>query len=56
MTREFAFVNLELEYQGLYHTTWRQTQEILNKNKQTPWSPVRKRTIPTERPPIIGEI
>jgi hypothetical protein len=25
-------------------------------NKQTPWPLVRKRTIPTERPPLVGEI
>jgi hypothetical protein len=24
--------------------------------KQTPWPLVRKRTIPTERPPLVGEI
>jgi hypothetical protein len=27
-----------------------------NKNKQTPWPVVRKRTIPTERPPLVGEV
>jgi hypothetical protein len=26
------------------------------KNKQTPWPLVRKRTIPTERPPLVDEI
>jgi hypothetical protein len=25
-------------------------------NKQTPWLLVRKRTIPTDRPPLFGEI
>jgi hypothetical protein len=25
-------------------------------NKQTPWPLVRKRTIPTERPPLVDEI
>jgi hypothetical protein len=25
-------------------------------DKQTPWPLVRKRTIPTERPPLVGEI
>jgi hypothetical protein len=25
-------------------------------NGQTPWLVVRKRTIPTERPPLVGEI
>jgi hypothetical protein len=25
-------------------------------NKQTPWPSVRKRTIPTERPPLVSEI
>jgi hypothetical protein len=28
---------------------------IINK-KQTPWLLARKRTIPTERPPLVGEI
>jgi hypothetical protein len=28
----------------------------LTYNKQTPWPLVRKRTIPTERPPLVGEI
>jgi hypothetical protein len=27
-----------------------------DKNKQTPWALVRERTIPTERPPLAGEI
>jgi hypothetical protein len=26
------------------------------KKTQTPWTLVRKRTIPTERPPLVGEI
>jgi hypothetical protein len=26
------------------------------KRKQTPWLLVRKRTIPTERPPLVGEV
>jgi hypothetical protein len=25
-------------------------------NKKSPWPLVRKRTIPTERPPLVGEI
>jgi hypothetical protein len=29
---------------------------VLNIKKQTPWPLVRKRTIPTERPPLVGEI
>jgi hypothetical protein len=24
--------------------------------KKTPWSEVRERTIPTERPPLVGEV
>jgi hypothetical protein len=28
----------------------------LNQTKQTPWPLVRKRTISTERPPLVGEI
>jgi hypothetical protein len=27
-----------------------------NKQTKTPWPLVRKRTIPTERPPLVGEI
>jgi hypothetical protein len=27
-----------------------------NKQKQTPWLLVRKRTIPTEQPPLVGEV
>jgi hypothetical protein len=27
-----------------------------NETKQTPWPLFRKRTIPTERPPLVGEI
>jgi hypothetical protein len=27
-----------------------------NNQKQTPWPLVRKRTIPTERPPLVDEI
>jgi hypothetical protein len=26
------------------------------KTKQTPWPSARKRTVPTERPPLVGEI
>jgi hypothetical protein len=29
---------------------------ITSKQKLTPWPLVRKRTIPTERPPLVGEI
>jgi hypothetical protein len=28
---------------------------LLTINKQTPWPLVRNRTIPTERPPLVGE-
>jgi hypothetical protein len=28
---------------------------LSNKKKKTPWPLVRKRTIPTERPPLVGE-
>jgi hypothetical protein len=31
-------------------------QIYLTINKQTPWPLVRKRTIPTERPPLVDEI
>jgi hypothetical protein len=29
---------------------------VIGTVKQTPWPSVRKRTIPTERPPFVGEI
>jgi hypothetical protein len=29
---------------------------IKQANKQIPWPLVRKRTMPTERPPLVGEI
>jgi hypothetical protein len=32
------------------------TLSEVNKNKQTPWSLVRERNIPTERPPLVDEI
>jgi hypothetical protein len=32
------------------------TELIKTKTKQTPWPLVRKRTIRTERPPLIGEV
>jgi hypothetical protein len=35
---------------GLRSTT------LKNENKQTPWPLVRKRTIPTKRPPFVEEI
>jgi hypothetical protein len=42
---------------------WEPTQPLIQwkhknerTNKQTPWPLVRKRTIPTERPPLVGEI
>jgi hypothetical protein len=28
----------------------------ITKKKKTPWLLVRKRTIPTERPPLVGEV
>jgi hypothetical protein len=33
-----------------------QALNATNKTKQTPWPLVRKRTIPTERPPLVSEI
>jgi hypothetical protein len=39
---------------------WRKSEsslgEYINKQKQTPWSLVRKRVIPTERPQLVDEI
>jgi hypothetical protein len=29
---------------------------VTNKTTQTPWALVRKLAIPTERPPLVGEI
>jgi hypothetical protein len=37
-------------------TNARMTTVSNNKTKQTPWSLVRERTIPTERPPLVDEI
>jgi hypothetical protein len=34
--------------------TWN-SKFIIKKQKQTPWPLVRKRTIPTERPPLVGK-
>jgi hypothetical protein len=33
-------------------------QELFSKNnkKKTPWPEVRKRTMPTERPQLVGEV
>jgi hypothetical protein len=31
-------------------------QDTVTKNNQIPWPLVRKRIIPTERPPLVGEI
>jgi hypothetical protein len=39
-----------------YSTTKRAVFYCLVANKQTPWPLVRKRTIPTQRPPLVGEI
>jgi hypothetical protein len=36
--------------------TYRWEIQTYSTNKQTPWSLVRKRTIPTEGPPLVGEI
>jgi hypothetical protein len=30
--------------------------ETQKQTKQTPWRLVRKQTIPTERPPLVGEV
>jgi hypothetical protein len=41
----------------LYHKKVEGTENLIcHTNKQTPWPLVRKRTIPTERPPLLGEI
>jgi hypothetical protein len=34
----------------------RERGHTYTQTKQTPWPLVRKRTIPTERPPFVGEI
>jgi hypothetical protein len=31
-------------------------QAVMNKTKQNPWPLVRKRTVPTERQPLVNEI
>jgi hypothetical protein len=40
---------------GIYAGDIRMSHKKTNK-KQTPWSLVRERTIPTERPPLVDEI
>jgi hypothetical protein len=57
----------DLEFGSYVYVTYKLTQEPKNeavrskattnkKQKQTPWSLVRERTIPTVRPPLVGEI
>jgi hypothetical protein len=42
---------------GIPHNTSRELEVPPNNTtKQTPWPLVRKRTIPTERPPLVDEI
>jgi hypothetical protein len=41
---------------NLCRTTRRHVTEYKTNKKQTPWPLVRKRTILTERPPLLGEI
>jgi hypothetical protein len=42
------------------YMTWKRADKCLKYrhllNKQTPWPLVRERIIPTERPPLVGEI
>jgi hypothetical protein len=42
--------------QGNTHRASTTYTEIKQRNKQTPWPLVRERTIPTEWPPLVGEI
>jgi hypothetical protein len=37
-------------------TEEKHADDSIQTNKQTPWPLVRKRTIPTERPPLVDEI
>jgi hypothetical protein len=41
---------------GEYILTVLMGSACIVEKKQTPWPLVRKRTIPTERPPLVGEI
>jgi hypothetical protein len=40
----------------LFYLSILTTLQILKHKKQTPWSLVRERTIPTDLPPLVGEI
>jgi hypothetical protein len=47
------------EYKHIFHTAGilHSIKTIpLTKTKKTPWPLVRKRTIPTERTPLVGEV
>jgi hypothetical protein len=43
-------------YTHIHTHTHTHTHTCTHANKQTPWSLVRKRTIPTEQPPLVHEI
>jgi hypothetical protein len=49
------FCSLTVLVLRFYHYSSK-ASDIYKKNKQTPWPLVRERTIPTERPPLVGEI
>jgi hypothetical protein len=48
----------ELDNRALVNesASYHQTLKCRTKQKQTPWPLVRKRTIPTARPPLVSEI
>jgi hypothetical protein len=41
---------------AILHSHRRENLKSYTQTKKTPWPLVRKRTIPTERPPLVGEI
>jgi hypothetical protein len=55
-TANFCFEMVITENLNILHI-WIPTIVFLNnKQKQIPWSLVRERTIPTESPPLVGEV
>jgi hypothetical protein len=53
-----TFKRLLVTIRHLHSTTSKRKQSnaAYRKKKKTPWPLVRKRTIPTERPPLVDEI
>jgi hypothetical protein len=63
MEEEYCCVQRSVQYEGIdiicYWSSPTKSflvSDPVETQKQTPWSLVRKRTIPTERPPLVDEI